>query len=215
MATKGQASQRSTAHARQTQADRSAATRSRILEAVVACIEEEGFARTTSQRIARRAGVSVGAVQHHFLSKADILRAVLEESFGELTTAFEGASLAGATVEERVAEFVERAWRHYGSRRFRSTLEIIIGTRDSLSAPGSDWAAAPLAESRARAQTLWDSIFVGLDVPVARQRDLLRFAFVNLAGIAMTARFEPSEAQAQRQLGLLEAAMISLLRESS
>lgn len=201
--------------ARQTQADRSAATRRRILDAVVACVEEEGFARTTSQRIARRAGVSVGAVQHHFMSKADILRAVLEESFAELSAAFEGVSLAGATLEERVSVFLERAWRHYGSRRFRSTLEIIIGGRASLQTAGSDWAAEPLLESSVRTQKLWAEIFAGVDVPQERQRDVLRFAFVNLAGIAMTERFARSEEQTRRQVGLLEAALIALLREPS
>ena len=141
-----------------------------------------------------------------------MLRAVLEESFAELTTAFEGVSLEGATVEERVAVFVGRAWAHYGSRKFRSTLEIIIGTRDSLETPKSDWAAGPLLESRGRAQKLWDSIFAGLDVPGERQRDVLRFAFVNLAGLAMTARFERGEIQTRRQVALLEEAMVGLLR---
>lgn len=198
---------------RQTQADRRAATRRAILDAVVSCVEEEGFARTTSQRIARRAGVSVGALQHHFLSKADILRAVLEESFTALSAAFEGVALEDATVEQRVAVFLDRAWGHYGSARFRSTLEIIIGARGSLEAPGSDWAALPLLESRKRTQTLWDSIFAGLDVSRERQRDVLRFAFVNLAGLAMTARFARGEEETRRQLALLEAALVGLLRE--
>jgi AcrR family transcriptional regulator len=197
---------------RRNQADRTAQTRRKILDAVVACIEEEGFARTTSQRIARRAGVSVGAVQHHFMSKADILRAVLEESFDELSAAFDGVSLDGASLEERVSVFVARAWGHYGSRRFRSTLEIIFGTRNSLEPPESDWAAGPMLESRARAQRLWDSIFSDQGLSRERQGDLLRFAFVNLAGLSMTTRFERNEARTDRQVALIEDALLALLR---
>jgi AcrR family transcriptional regulator len=200
-----------TAPVRRNQADRSAETRRRILDAVVTCIEEEGFARTTSQRIARCAGVSVGAVQHHFMSKADMLRAVLEESFEELSAAFEGVSFESESVEERVEVFVDRAWRHYGSRRFRSTLEIVFGTRDVLHTPESNWAAAPMLESRGRAQGLWDSIFAGQGLSRSRQRDLLRFAFVNLAGLSMTTRFERSDAQTRRQVGLIKVALVALL----
>ena len=199
--------------ARRNQADRSAETRRKILDAVVACIEEEGFARTTSQRIARRAGVSVGAVQHHFMSKSDILRAVLEESFAELSAAFEDVSLEGASLEERVSVFVDRAWGHYGSRRFRSTLEIIFGARDSLYTPGSDWAAQPMLESRARAQRLWDGIFADLGLSEEHQRELLRFAFVNLAGLSMTTRFERSEQQTRSQVALIKSALIALLQQ--
>ena len=200
---------------RRNQADRSAETRRRILDAVVECIEAEGFARTSSQRIARRAGVSVGAVQHHFMSKTDMLRAVLEESFAELASAFEGVKLEGTTLEERVSVFVDRAWRHYGGRRFRSTLEIILSTRDSLMAPGSDWAAQPISETSSRVEGLWGTIFSDLDLTPAMQRDLLRFAFVNLAGLSMTTHFDHSPEPSLRQVELIKTALIALLREAN
>jgi len=197
---------------RRKQADRSAATRGRILAAVVECIEAGGFARTTSQRIAQRAGVSVGAVQHHFASKSDVLRAVLEESFAGLSAAFEGVSVEGASLEERVSIFVERAWRHYGSRHFRSTFEIILSTREPLSVQGDDWAAEPILESAARARQLWESIFQDLGLSPDAHRDLLRFAFVNLAGLSMTTRLREDRKLTLRQVELIETALIALLR---
>jgi len=59
--------------ARRTQAERTAATRERILAAVVESIAELGIQRTTASEIARRAGVTWGAVQHHFGAKHGIL----------------------------------------------------------------------------------------------------------------------------------------------
>jgi hypothetical protein len=58
---------------RRTHAERSADTRARILAAVVECISEIGFQRTTASEIASRAGVTWGAVQHHLGGKDGIL----------------------------------------------------------------------------------------------------------------------------------------------
>ena len=54
---------------RRSHAARTAETRSRVIEAVIASIGEVGYQRTTSAEIARRAGVTWGAVQHHFGGK--------------------------------------------------------------------------------------------------------------------------------------------------
>ena len=48
------------------QAAKSQATRNRVISAVIGIIKEQGFAAASSTRIARRAGVTWGAVQHHF-----------------------------------------------------------------------------------------------------------------------------------------------------
>ncbi|MBK6738875.1 MAG: helix-turn-helix transcriptional regulator [Haliea sp.] len=47
---------------------------------MIALIRETGFASATSTEIAKRAGVTWGAVQHHFGGKEEILEAVLERS---------------------------------------------------------------------------------------------------------------------------------------
>lgn len=52
--------------------DRSRATRERLLEAAVASLTESGWARTTVATVAARAGVSRGAAQHHFPTRADL-----------------------------------------------------------------------------------------------------------------------------------------------
>src|SRR5207302_5430172 len=58
---------------RRTQAARREATRSALLNAAAECLAEEGYARTTVRRIAERAGVTVGALQHHFSTRAALL----------------------------------------------------------------------------------------------------------------------------------------------
>ena len=52
---------------------RGARTRERILEATVTCLVEHGFASTTMQRVQNEAGVSRGALVHHFTSMDELL----------------------------------------------------------------------------------------------------------------------------------------------
>jgi AcrR family transcriptional regulator len=60
------------------QADRSAATRGRLLDAAVSCLVEFGWAGTTTTVVAERAGVSRGAQLHHYPTRADLVLAAVE-----------------------------------------------------------------------------------------------------------------------------------------
>ena len=62
---------------RRTQAERSETMRARILTAAVACLFEQGYGATTTVSVAATAGVSRGAMLHHFPSKADLMLAAL------------------------------------------------------------------------------------------------------------------------------------------
>ena len=62
---------------RRTQAERSETMRARILTAAVTCLFEQGYGATTTVSVAATAGVSRGAMLHHFPSKADLMLAAL------------------------------------------------------------------------------------------------------------------------------------------
>lgn len=63
---------------RQTKAERSAATRVRLLDATIDCLVELGWSGTSTTEVVRRAGVSRGAQVHHFPSKDDLVLAAVE-----------------------------------------------------------------------------------------------------------------------------------------
>ena len=48
-------------------------TRARVIQAAVDCILDEGFYRASSNRIAERAGVTWGVIQHHFGTREALL----------------------------------------------------------------------------------------------------------------------------------------------
>ena len=121
---------------RRSHAERTAETRAKVMGAVVDSIADVGFQRTTANEIARRAGVSWGAVQHHFGGKDGILVAVVEDSFNHFAERLSGVEVEGLALEARVARFVDGAWEHFGSARYRSTLEILL---NAPAREGSDW----------------------------------------------------------------------------
>jgi AcrR family transcriptional regulator len=61
------------------QSERSAETRRRILDAARELYAERGWAATPLDDVARAAGVTKGAVYHHFSDKTQLLRAVYED----------------------------------------------------------------------------------------------------------------------------------------
>lgn len=111
---------------RRSQAERTAETRARIIEAVVESIAEIGYPRTTAAEIASRAGVTWGAVQHHFGGKDGILDAVLEHSFDRFAALVDPAEVAQGTLSQRVSRFVDRAWAHFASPTYHSTFQILL-----------------------------------------------------------------------------------------
>lgn len=60
------------------QAEKSQGTRAQILEATLQCLVDLGYTQTTTEKIAQKAGVSRGAMTHHFKSRADVFNAAAE-----------------------------------------------------------------------------------------------------------------------------------------
>jgi AcrR family transcriptional regulator len=63
-----------------TQAERSAATRARLLNAAADVFAEDGFRKATIQRICRRARANIAAAHYHFGGKAELYAAVFEHA---------------------------------------------------------------------------------------------------------------------------------------
>jgi AcrR family transcriptional regulator len=70
---------------RRTQAERSETTRAALLGAARRLFTEQGYAGTNREEIAAAAGVTRGALYHHFSSKEALFRAVVEELEEEVT----------------------------------------------------------------------------------------------------------------------------------
>jgi AcrR family transcriptional regulator len=112
-----------------TQAERSERTRELLLDATISCLVELGYARTTVHEICRRAGLSRGAQQHHFATKAELMTTALEHLFARL-----GHQILTATSDlppgpERLDAGIDLLWRAYSGTMSTAAVELWVAAR--------------------------------------------------------------------------------------
>ena len=127
---------------RRSNAERSAETRSRLLEATIECLIERGHAGTTTLAVCRRAGVSHGALLHHFGRREHLLGAALEAVQTRLRGRVVDALGAHADDEDRLGAMVEVMWRAFGAREFKAVLELWLAARNHPEFGWSIWSEA-------------------------------------------------------------------------
>src|SRR5579859_6742545 len=113
-----------TATERRSQAQRSAATREALLDATIACLVEDGYANTTTSRVAERAGVSRGAHLHHFQTRNALVAAAMErlaERRGEVLLAAAERLPEG---RERLVQGLDLLWTGYASPLYQAALDL-------------------------------------------------------------------------------------------
>jgi AcrR family transcriptional regulator len=111
------------------QAQKSASTRNLIIEAAIKCFVDLGYARTTTTIIAEQAGLSRGAMLHHFPSKLDIVRAAVEYLHAKRLRAFRKAVSKPSTAGDHVHQSVEAYWAHVRHPLFVAFFELAVAAR--------------------------------------------------------------------------------------
>src|SRR3954470_8436930 len=76
---------------RRTQAERRAVTQASLLDATIEALARDGYAGMSTNDIVRRAGVSRGALVHHYPTKATLAVAALDRWLGDRLVDFESA----------------------------------------------------------------------------------------------------------------------------
>ena len=109
---------------------KSAQTRVTILEAAIDCLNTHGYGRTTTQLIAEIAGISRGAMLHHYATKQELIASVIDFTVYKRMEVFL-ASIRSLSDRERVDEMagVEVYWQSLLTREFSAYLELLIAAR--------------------------------------------------------------------------------------
>jgi AcrR family transcriptional regulator len=86
-----------------TQAEGTEATRGALIGAARRLFAQRGYADVGTEEIVRAAGVTRGALYHHFDGKRDLLRAVYEQLEAEIATEVAAGVVPGASIVETLA----------------------------------------------------------------------------------------------------------------
>jgi AcrR family transcriptional regulator len=108
---------------RRSQRERSDATRTALVATARELFGERGYAHVPADEVVSRAGVTRGAMYHHYADKRDLFRAVLEEVETEITAEI-AAALAAAP--DRPAALVAAIRTMLGICRRPAAVRIVL-----------------------------------------------------------------------------------------
>ncbi|HEX3333215.1 MAG TPA: helix-turn-helix domain-containing protein [Acidimicrobiales bacterium] len=180
--------------ARRSQADRSARTRAALVAAARELFAENGFAATSRDEIAARAGVTRGALYHHFDSKTAVAAAVVAGLEDELVAGVVAAAAEATTVRDQL---------HRGCRAYMDACADPTVARVLADAPAVLGIAACRALDAQACLPLLEDTFAraareGVDVPGEPEvAAALLLGFLNeAAGIIAAAPFNRARREA-------------------
>ena len=132
-----------------TQGERSAAMQRRLLDATVSALVEKGYGGTTTMEVQHRAGVSRGALLHHYSSRAELMVAAIEHLTRERIAEVLSLVRSQAPARKRVEWAVRVLWSTFEGPLFAASLELWLAARND-----HELLAALLPQERILGQTI-------------------------------------------------------------
>jgi AcrR family transcriptional regulator len=102
-------------------------TRQRVIDAALECIIDLGFYRGSStNEIARRAGVTWGVIQHYFGTREGLMLAVLQDGTEHLERTVAEAQISGGSAQERLTQLIDVLATHYARPEYVANLQVLL-----------------------------------------------------------------------------------------
>ncbi len=173
--------------------DRGVVTRASLVDAVLDCLIDHGYAATTTIEVAKRAGVSRGAQLHHFPSKAELLAAAVGQLYERRMAEFRKAIAAVEPGADRLDAAIDLLWSMFEGPTFVAWAEVWLAARTD-----TDLRIEVVAMNRRcteESQAIFDELFppeAGVDPGF--YEGARAFAYVVMDGIALQ-RLVPHDGQ--------------------
>ena len=168
---------------RRTQAERTEATRRRILDAAVDVLAKQGYAGFRTADVARIAGVSRGAQTHHFPSKDELVVAVVDHVFRRAAEVGKKRAHQVHSVDEAFRALIADSQEFFFSELFLVALDLAIQGRGAPG--GAEPVGAVAAASRLPVEASWLAALIESGVPASVAEDLLWLTISIVRGLAV------------------------------
>lgn len=165
-------------------------TRSRILDAAVACLADVGYGGTTTTVILERAGVSRGSLLHQFPSKDELLVAAVQH-LAEARTGELIADPPHHVHSDTIGRAVQTLWASLHGPLFTATVELWVAARTNpvlreVLRPEEHRLGLVIREAMA-------AVFGPEAAAHPRFRELCSVLWSSMRGVALTYTFEPRD----------------------
>jgi AcrR family transcriptional regulator len=184
-------------------AERSASMRQRLIDAGIACLRRVGYAATTIQLVMEEAGVSRGAMLHHFPTRVDLIIAVAEAAAAHQDRYVRRRLGAVAPGIDRYLAITEATWEAMCEPPALALIEIIIASR-SDPALGARFPAIAQALEAGQREGVWE---MARELGIRDQDAVERMVRVHRAamrGLAIEMMFTGDRIAAEDGMVLLE-----------
>lgn len=170
-----------TGRIRRSQQERTAETRQRLLTAAVTLLHDKGMAHTSTNDIAEEAGVSRGALTHHFESREDLMAQaiahMLELVIDELKS-YTSQVAEGAASSDELIDFL---WGVMSNRLFYVTLEYLPEARHNAMFRGR--VVPVVSQWHSALDVIWGELAQRYGVGTAEARDLMNATMCLIRGM--------------------------------
>jgi AcrR family transcriptional regulator len=189
------------------QAAKSAATRARLIDSAIRCIVKYGYSRTTTPRVADEAGMSRGAMLHHFENGSALMQAAIAELHEKRLRAFRRS--AGNTVHE-VGRLVRAYWKQVSGETFTAFHELALAARTDSGLAGILMPAQEEFRSRWYREAIdmfpeWQGDRAHFDLALALSQNVLEGMAINRLTHGLDEKMiEPILSDLERQIEALK-----------
>ena len=167
-------------------------THERLLNSALSLMQEKGAGRLSIQAVAQAAGMTTGAVQHHFPSKAVLMMQVLSRLIDSLESDTDFWPSPRWSLRRRSKHFVQQAWAQlYSQPRFASAWAAYLAAIDDTVMTAHIIEQRSLIQKRLRVQ------FFAAFPEIANhpQADAqMQFVLTALRGLGLVRPFAPAAA---------------------
>ncbi|MDB5363029.1 MAG: hypothetical protein JWO51_4326 [Rhodospirillales bacterium] len=186
---------------RRKQIDRRTETQALLIGAATDLLRTVGFSGASTAAIAKSAGLTTGALHHHFATKEDLMLSVLDRSSERVLRRLEQQDHVTASGRIDVKSLIAHLWEVYGDPGYWAVWEIIIGTR------ADEAFHRRIVEHRLEAMRgvlhPWVRRHVLADTAEPEMLPLFEFMLVAIRGLSLERFLDKDAAYFDRNLNLL------------
>lgn len=166
---------------RRAQAERAESTQRAILEVTLDLLHERGLRNTSTNDVARIAGVSRGALLYHFPTKLLLLQEALRHLLDTESVNIERMAQSVEVGALDFDTFLEALWDRFSGRLFMITLEYLTAARTDAAI--RETLATVALEFNASLDRIWERMHLGCRVNGRERRLALNATLCLLRGM--------------------------------
>ena len=179
-----------------------------MIRATIGLIGKRGYANLTTPDIAAAAGVSRGALQHHFGSRYDLIAAVNDRLTNDMLALGEDLQAGTLPLARRVDAVIAHYLSVYTSPIYLAVLNMSLGIRDE---PMRKRVRRHVADIYRKSDAPWLELFADTGLPRTELVTLRRLTLATLRGLALARILDIQREPVDAELAALKTALLDRL----